>query len=684
MAAVTLAWGTLPAPAAGIEPVFEHLLGDEDVPLPILKAQENVDCDDETFDGSFVMDSYGGLERYDDSRLLLGVRENGIDETDPGHDANLAAQFPDRSLIWIDHLTGAPLGVALVVGFNPVPLDPGFLSAGGTVLDYYFAFTVDDAGVVYIGYKNKIVRYAPDGQGGFGDPSVAYTHANDGSAQWAQWRFETLRAWGSGADTQLVAGGKTWRDGQRYRLFETADGLNFVQVDFSGFAGGGSRVVPAKQADSPTEQWMFGTQYPGSSNGIDSAIVKNRRDPELGIPFEGVAYDLETDPDAGYHGQFYSDVDLHPQFPYLVSYSTPSWNTLAVIGEDPENPGADRYRPGFIAVHDPFFDPNLVDPETGEGKAELLDLHRIEAFERQEITPNCDGVEFVGTLWHGTLGKVAVNVLPGMRTGQAEVLWYSGIYGYGRYLLDFAPKPIVITQLQLDGQNNTASLTWTSEAGSFYDVQKSSLTEGASWELIRASIPSAGDDVTTAAVDASEPTAFYRVGPGLIFREDFEGDANGWTSGTSDDPFPNASPTRWESGAPSNTGPAQAHGGSRLYGTSLTGNYENLTNIILRSPVIDLTTAKRATLKFFSWQEASPVDGGQVNIYDETGETLLSSGEPITGNTDGWTEVSLNLARLADGANVLGMKIVLEFRFLSDDQAADNGPGWYIDDLRVE
>ena len=96
---------------ADFEVVFEHLITDENSPLPILKAQTDIPAE-ETFDGSFAMDSYGGLERYDGNRLLLGIRENGINETDAGHDSALAAQYPDRSLIWIDQTTGAPMGIA--------------------------------------------------------------------------------------------------------------------------------------------------------------------------------------------------------------------------------------------------------------------------------------------------------------------------------------------------------------------------------------------------------------------------------------------------------------------------------------------------------------------------------------------------------------------------------------------
>ena len=35
-----------------------------------------------------------------------------------------------------------------------------------------------------------------------------------------------------------------------------------------------------------------------------------------------------------------------------------------------------------------------------------------------------------------------------MRPGQAELLWHSGVYGYGRYILDFAPKEIEITSVE--------------------------------------------------------------------------------------------------------------------------------------------------------------------------------------------------------------------------------------------
>ena len=76
--------------------------------LPIL-VQNRTAGAAEAFNGDSPIDGYSGLIRYDDTRLLLGVRENGI-VADAGNAT--AAQYPDRSLIWIDANTGKPLGLA--------------------------------------------------------------------------------------------------------------------------------------------------------------------------------------------------------------------------------------------------------------------------------------------------------------------------------------------------------------------------------------------------------------------------------------------------------------------------------------------------------------------------------------------------------------------------------------------
>lgn len=654
---------------ADVDVVFEHLITSESVPLPILEAQTGVDASAETWDGTWIMDSYGGLERYDAERLLLAIRENGIDESAEDHDAELAAQFPDRSLIWIDPNTGAPMGVALEVGFMPVALDADFLGAGGSALDYYFTFGVDDEGVIYVNYKNKILRYAPEGEG-FAEPTVAYTYADDGTDTWFTWRFETVRVSGSGADTVIIAGGKNWRVNQGYRELITDDGLTFEENGVTGFKGGGSSIIVAPFGETPTQEWIYGTFYPGGSNGVDTSIVRNVRDPANNEPFGSSAFVFQTDEEIGYIGRFITDTEVHPDFPYLVSYSTPSWNSPVV--------GFDEPVPGWIAVHDQFYDPDLVDPETGDGRAKLMGLHRLEVTEADELVG-------ATSLWHGTLGELNINVLPGMRPGQAELLWHSGAYGYGRYILDFAPKAIEITDIKRIAIDE-ASLSWTSEAGTYYAIESSTTLEPGSWQVMLNSIVGEDDELNTAivSVDPDAGQIFLRIAPGNIFAEDFESGAEGWVLGALDDPFPDSGDTLWELGTPMNTGPETAHSGSQVYGTNLTADYQAFANITLTSPEIDLTNVERGFLTFWHSVQTSSEEGGQIRVLNDAGDVLAVS-EVYSGDTGDWQEVSLSLLRFGETQqSIVGQKVRFEFRFLSDNLTEDDGAGWYIDDVVID
>src|SRR6185369_16091998 len=94
-----------------ITPVWvEHLNGEQGVTpanrLPILR--KNVGGS-ENNNGTSTMVSLGKLLPYDSTRLLLYIRENGINEPSATPaDQALALQYPDRCLIWIDAATGAP------------------------------------------------------------------------------------------------------------------------------------------------------------------------------------------------------------------------------------------------------------------------------------------------------------------------------------------------------------------------------------------------------------------------------------------------------------------------------------------------------------------------------------------------------------------------------------------------
>ena len=265
-------------------------------------------------DGGRVSLAGNGQEARARSVPSTAARKSlGINETDPTHDTALAAQYPDRSLVWIDPETGAPQGTGLVIGLQPVPLDADFIAAGGTTLDFYFNFDVADDGVIYTGYKNKIVRYAPDGNGGFLPPTVAFTKLNDGSAYWQTWRWENIRAHGAGADTVLMGAGKTWRDSMGYTRLDTDDGLTFYQTGYFGAGGGGSSIVPDR--NFPEDVWVYSSVYPGSSNGIDSRFGR-----KVGMYsgqwdyVDDADFAAAGDPDAAeneYRTQFITDVDAH-------------------------------------------------------------------------------------------------------------------------------------------------------------------------------------------------------------------------------------------------------------------------------------------------------------------------------------------------------------------------------------
>ena len=88
--------------------------------FPLIKKQAGA----ELYAGESVYDVYVGFQKYDATRSLLGIMENGINETDPGlttEQQALAAAYPDRSLIWIETATGKPLGIALVMGCHLRP-----------------------------------------------------------------------------------------------------------------------------------------------------------------------------------------------------------------------------------------------------------------------------------------------------------------------------------------------------------------------------------------------------------------------------------------------------------------------------------------------------------------------------------------------------------------------------------
>ena len=433
--------------AQTIEPIWEYLITDDSSPLPILK--KNVPTPNEVWDSTDLYDSYGGLKRYDDTRLLLAIRENGIDESDPNHDAALAAQFPDRSLIWINPADGSPMGIALVIGLTPVAMDPTLLAAGGSTLDYYYSFGVSDDGVIYSGHKNRIFKYEPRRNGTFSDPVIVYTHPNDGTDTWAAWRWETFKVQGSGTNTVILAGGKTWRTNQKYYYLTTTDGNTFApttdQIDYRG--GASSPYL----SPSGEELWVIGGHFPGGASGFGVNIFRFFTVPDGSAPFLNDDFFTFTAPAVDlaaqnylntYIGWFLSGFDAKTGLPHFAVFSTPSWDTkddetAGALGTSAD-PSSTPYLPGWLALHDATTGAYI------EGSAHMLNV-----LESDELDGDTTGLAEPGSRWHGTLGDVELNVLPNAAPGAAELLWYSGIYGYGRYAIGDLGEPTSVPNWDL-------------------------------------------------------------------------------------------------------------------------------------------------------------------------------------------------------------------------------------------
>ncbi|RLF41031.1 MAG: hypothetical protein DRN21_01035, partial [Thermoplasmata archaeon] len=153
-----------------------------------------------------------------------------------------------------------------------------------------------------------------------------------------------------------------------------------------------------------------------------------------------------------------------------------------------------------------------------------------------------------------------------------------------------------------------------------------------------------------------------------LLHEDMETNP-GWTTGGSQD--------EWDWGiCRGGPGHANAHSGSRCYGTDMSGssyNYNNNANCYVRTGYIDLTSASSATLEFYDWYA---LEGGEdyvrLQIYDGSWWHTIAS---FTGNQQSWTHKSYDLS------SYVGQNIRIQWRLQSD--SAIRYDGYYLDDVWV-
>lgn len=502
----TLLWGLAvcasTAVAQNITPVWlqHYNLPQDEIKHSLIKQSP---VGDNLANGSSVMVTYAGIQRYDADRLLVGIRENGIDEAGGNlstEQQQIAQMYPDRSIIWIDAATGEYLGIAHQIALRPVPMEADWTAAGGSLDFPFWTFAIDDGPpgerALYSTYNNKLLRYAPDGEGGWvSEPTIAFEEPTPGTAAaaqaaidgiplsnagpWHQWRPADLRISGSGESTEIFIGNKTWRDGQHNQLLRTEDGLTFKPVARlndrdgarkNGTAGSGSSTSPIKygrdperpnlmtvvefhypatgfgprasryhwdpddpnlEKESNREEWggFWGTSHPWDEEGNRPY---RRYDPEMQVGFfnpgraavaEIPPWEWDQEP-ADHQGNTYDGLwgqilEGHADLDFLVSFSSPSWNT-----------DTDSFRPGWIAVHS--IDGSRAHNSEGDYTAYRLPFTGADQPQQPE-PPRNDFIAVYGD----------IEVIPDPETpGKAEVLWVGRNYGFGVFTVESIPAAV--------------------------------------------------------------------------------------------------------------------------------------------------------------------------------------------------------------------------------------------------
>ena len=156
-----------------------------------------------------------------------------------------------------------------------------------------------------------------------------------------------------------------------------------------------------------------------------------------------------------------------------------------------------------------------------------------------------------------------------------------------------------------------------------------------------------------------------------VFEDGMESGTDDWTEST-------CGPDDCSSGSPWALTTASSRSGTYAWTDSPGGQYRNDQNVILWSPIIDLTEATAATLTF--WHRFAFASGDSGNVWvarqQEDGSWLTEDHlRAFTGTQTGWQQTSLDLSPFVGG------RISLAFNLWSD--ATETADGWTIDDVAV-
>jgi len=246
------------------------------------------------------------------------------------------------------------------------------------------------------------------------------------------------------------------------------------------------------------------------------------------------------------------------------------------------------------------------------------------------------------------------------------------------------------TPLDVTRENGQLTFTWPSTPGLVYNLRSESenfASDPSKWPVYddNGDIPATPPQNSITIPLPGDPTRLFVVEsllppPESAYSDNFENGVGLWETGSDGEEG-----TAWELGIPV-SGPFRSFSPENCFATNLGGNYTANTNIWLRSPPIDLTGAKEATLQFAHYydieapESAAPFtvyDFGKLSILDASDNSELAILIPALADfIDDWEEVSYSLP-----PEVLDRSIRIEFRLISDDIAFL--PGWYVDDVKI-
>ena len=169
-------------------------------------------------------------------------------------------------------------------------------------------------------------------------------------------------------------------------------------------------------------------------------------------------------------------------------------------------------------------------------------------------------------------------------------------------------------------------------------------------------------------------TLFSLIGKmDTVFSDNMEGTDNGWTHGfvtLLDD---------WQRGTPtggSRTDPSSAYSGAKVWANNLSGNYPDLVENYLLSPVINCGRYTKTRLQFHRWLsvEKGIYDSAQVSLNGN----LLWQNDSVYDNLDmRWVLQDFDISSIAD----TNPSVQLKYRLRSDGGL--HLGGWNIDDVLI-